>query len=99
MERRNFLKTALTLGSAAFASAKALVAQQTGDHMADMPNMYMNGSRTRHQSRFSLPVLVESPDVAQLQWRMDGNVKEFHLVAEPVKQELVPGKVANILTR
>jgi len=23
---------------------------------------------------------------------MDGNVKEFHLIAEPVKQEIVPGE-------
>jgi hypothetical protein len=27
---------------------------------------------------------------------MDGGVKEFHLIAEPVKQELVPGKVVDL---
>lgn len=40
-----------------------------------------------------LIVSVETADVPQLQWRMDGSVKEFHLIAEPVKQEIVPGRV------
>jgi manganese oxidase len=31
-----------------------------------------------------------------LPWRMNNNVKEFHLVAEPVKREIAPGMVANL---
>ncbi|WP_089418307.1 multicopper oxidase family protein [Vitreoscilla filiformis] len=31
-----------------------------------------------------------------LPWRMNQGVKEFHLVAEPVKRELAPGMVANL---
>ena len=31
-----------------------------------------------------------------LPWRMNGNVKEFHLVAEPVVRELAPGMKANL---
>lgn len=31
-----------------------------------------------------------------LPWRMNNNVKEFHLVAEPVVRELAPGMVANL---
>ena len=31
-----------------------------------------------------------------LPWRMSGNVKEFHLVAEPVLRELAPGMKANL---
>jgi hypothetical protein len=27
---------------------------------------------------------------------MDGNIKEFHLIAEPVKQEILPGKVVDL---
>ena len=41
-------------------------------------------------------VSVETPDVTQLPWRMAGGVKEFHLIAEPVKQELMPGKIVNL---
>lgn len=31
-----------------------------------------------------------------LPWRMRGGVKEFHLVAEPVKREIAPGMTANL---
>ncbi|MCB1335880.1 MAG: multicopper oxidase domain-containing protein, partial [Roseivivax sp.] len=31
-----------------------------------------------------------------LPWRMNGNVKEFHLVAEPVERELAEGTVARL---
>ena len=31
-----------------------------------------------------------------LPWRMNNNVKEFHLVAEPVKREIAPGMFANL---
>ena len=41
-------------------------------------------------------VSVETPDIPQLSWRIDSGVKEFHLIAEPVKQELIPGKVVNL---
>jgi hypothetical protein len=41
-------------------------------------------------------VLVETPDIPQLSWRMDGNIKEFHLIAEPVKQEIFPGRVVDL---
>jgi len=29
-------------------------------------------------------------------WRMNGNWKEFHLVAEPVRREMAPGMIANL---
>src|SRR5437870_6453433 len=93
--RRNFVKAAFTFGTAVFASAKALAAQHTGHDKAAEHNMHV-ATDARHKARVAQPVLVESPDVPPLPWRMDGNVKEFHLVAEPVKQELVPGKVANL---
>ena len=96
MERRNFLKTAFTFGGAAFASGKALAAQPTGRDTAAEHAMHTLSGDSRHKSRFPQPVPVESPDIAQLPYRLDGSIKEFHLVAEPVKQELVPGKVANL---
>jgi len=93
--RRNFVKAALTFGTAAFASVKALAAQRPG-HDKAAEHMHMATDSARHKPGISQPVLVESPDVAQLPWRMDGDVKEFHLIAEPVKQQLVPGKIANL---
>jgi FtsP/CotA-like multicopper oxidase with cupredoxin domain len=38
---------------------------------------------------------VVTPNGATLPWKMVNGVKEFHLVAEPVKRELAPGMVIN----
>lgn len=42
------------------------------------------------------PVPVQTPDVKDLPFTLDNGVKVFHLVAEPVKQELVPGKIVDL---
>ncbi len=34
---------------------------------------------------------VETPDLPKLPWRMESGVKVFHLVAEVVKREFLPG--------
>jgi FtsP/CotA-like multicopper oxidase with cupredoxin domain len=39
---------------------------------------------------------VATPDVPDLAFEMDGGVKVFHLVAEPVRQEIFPGKILNL---
>jgi FtsP/CotA-like multicopper oxidase with cupredoxin domain len=42
------------------------------------------------------PVLVETPDLpANLPWKMVKGAKEFHLTAQPVKRELLPGNFMN----
>jgi len=61
----------------------------------DMPGMNRKGKKGSIQDHGS-PVLVETPDVPNLPFRMDGNVKEFHLIAEPVKQEIVPGRIVDL---
>jgi FtsP/CotA-like multicopper oxidase with cupredoxin domain len=42
------------------------------------------------------PVPVETPDVPNLPHKLDNGVKVFHLVAEPVRRELVPGRVMDV---
>ena len=37
-------------------------------------------------------VLVDTPDLPKLPYQVVGGVKEFHLMAEPVKTEFLPGK-------
>lgn len=44
----------------------------------------------------SAPVPVVTPDVADLPFTTDNGVKEFHLVAEPVKQTIVPGRTFDL---
>jgi FtsP/CotA-like multicopper oxidase with cupredoxin domain len=42
------------------------------------------------------PVLVVTPDIPKLPYSLDGEVKEFHLVAGPAKRELVPGRTIDV---
>jgi manganese oxidase len=89
--RRDFFRNTLGL-SAIFAAAPRLFAapHESGTDM-DMKHM------SHATERSSGPVVsVETPDVPQLPWRMDGSIKEFHLIAEPVKQEIVPGRVIDL---
>lgn len=42
-----------------------------------------------HAKQAYTPVIT--PNVGSLQWTMDGDVKVFHLVAEPIRREFAPG--------
>lgn len=42
------------------------------------------------------PVRVQTPDLPDLPFTLDNGVKVFHLVAEPVKQQLVPGRTVDL---
>src|SRR4029077_18889541 len=86
--RRDFFRNTLGL-SAIFAAAPRLFAVPHEGGM-DMDTKRMNHASERGSG---LMVRVETPDVPQLSWRMDEGIKEFHLIAEPVKQEIVPGRV------
>lgn len=90
--RRDFLRNTLGLGAGLAAAPRLFAAKQKST--ASM-NMQMD-HRKRGTERVSRTVSVETPDVPQLPWRMVGGAKELHLVAEPVKQELIPGKVVNL---
>src|SRR5260221_1037124 len=91
--RRGFLQN-LVAGAGIFASAKVLSAQEM-QMPGDMPSMKIKAKKETAHDQGS-PVLAETPDVPNLPWRMDGNVKEFHLIAEPVKQEIVPGRIVDL---
>jgi manganese oxidase len=90
--RRGFLRNVLA-GAGAMVSAKMMSAQQP--YMSQMRGMQMKVMKESKRQR-AAPVLVETPDVDQLPWRMDGNVKEFHLIAEPVKQQIFPGRIVDL---
>jgi hypothetical protein len=63
--------------------------------MQGMQMRTRNGKAAPRQGR-AAAVAVQTPDVPDLPFRLDGNVKEFHLIAEPVKQEIVPGRVVDL---
>ena len=92
--RRGFLQNVLA-GAGIFASSKVLSAQEAS-MSPGMEGMKMKPTRENRGPGHGTPVLVETPDVPDLPFRWDGNVKEFHLIAEPVKQEIVPGRVVDL---
>lgn len=91
LNRRQFLQMA-TAGVALSAVSKTALAGIPEPIMMDdaatqpllMPNTGRPYQPVATLNGWSLP------------WRMKNNVKEFHLVAEPVKREIAPGMVANL---
>ena len=57
---------------------------------------FFSAAGSVHAARPSLPYTpVVTPNGSTLPWKMEGGVKVFHLVAEPVKREFAPGMVIN----
>jgi hypothetical protein len=83
--RRAFLHRVLA-GTGLLASANVLSAEEVSRRARGAPARKPRGA----------PIAVQTPDVPDLPFRMDGGVKEFHLIAEPVKQEIVPGRVIDL---
>ncbi len=94
--RRGFLQNFLA-GAGLFASAKVLPAQEINMSQAVSGTpLKRNRKRETSEHAHGLPVPVQTPDAPNLPFRMDGNVKEFHLIAEPVKHEIVPGRIVDL---
>src|SRR5437667_5830578 len=87
--RRDFLRNTFGLGAGLAATPRLFAAPQANGPGMDMNHMSHGAQRNNRI------VSVESPDVPQLPWRLDGNVKEFHLVSESVKYEIFPGRVVD----
>jgi manganese oxidase len=94
--RRTFLKRAFGIGAGLFAAPKFAA----GAHRNATSVAWDEHSGRDHLHREEPPLPVQTPDVADLPFRMDngnGNgVKEFHLIAEPVKREILPGRTLNL---
>src|SRR5450432_1242416 len=53
-------------------------------------------SGTQPTGATSIPAPVSTPDIPDLPFTIDRGVKAFHLVAEPVKQMVVPGRAFDL---
>jgi FtsP/CotA-like multicopper oxidase with cupredoxin domain len=94
--RRNFLQGAALLGAGVITNRSIANAQeQTEQEKMQMPPGPKTDGRPRLSPQGGFPPVV-TPDVPDLPFEMDNGVKVFHLTAEPVKQELIPGQVANL---
>ncbi len=82
--RRNFLQSAALVTAGALANARPA---QSAPPFKETPNR--NPANPKY-----LP--VQTPDVPNLPHELDHGVKVFHLVAEPVQQEIFPGKILNL---
>jgi manganese oxidase len=107
--RRGFLRNAALLGSGLFTAGSVAARQQDHQKMPCMPGMPMpgcpdtsrehsaaqkTGNQQLAQPGIVLPVVI--PDLRDLPFELDNGVKVFHLVAEPVRQEIVPGRTVNL---
>jgi FtsP/CotA-like multicopper oxidase with cupredoxin domain len=90
--RRRFLGGLLATTGAA-AAARTATAQHV--HPAPAPSTPRQAPATRGAARMLPPpagiVPVDTPDLPRLPWRMVDGVKEFRLVAAPVRTEFLPG--------
>jgi FtsP/CotA-like multicopper oxidase with cupredoxin domain len=97
--RRNFLRGGMFL-TAGLLSGRVLAGQQQHEHHAGMP---MPGKRVAEpvpsgpaQPLGAGVLPIETPDLPKLRWEMENGVKVFHLVAEPVQREFLPGRSADV---
>jgi manganese oxidase len=88
--RRSFLQRALALSAGAF-SFRGLAAAESSQAVG--PSSRTSHTETDQRHAAGPPVPVTTPDIPKLPYTLDGGVKVFHLMAEPVKRELMPGRV------
>lgn len=69
----------------------------TGSHVHENPqhagNFFVNQREAQEPliNKTPLPRAVITPNVGSLPWTMEGDVKVFHLIAEPICREFAPG--------
>ena len=107
-DRRNFFRRLGSMGAGLMVGQKALATQL--DHPAQheahshptqgsspsQPPMKGAGSLPGSVPTPEHPLLIEAPDLPKLPWKMVDGAKEFHLIAEPVRVEFVPGRVIDV---
>ncbi len=105
--RRNFFAKVTSLSATLFAGRTLAIAQQPVPAHAGMSHSDMQHPapvaptakarvepRERsHAADADVPVPVTTLDVSDLPFTLDGGVKVFNLIAEPVKQVIVPGSM------
>jgi hypothetical protein len=98
--RRSFLQRALGL-SAGFVAGPALFADEATHRGPDsgsarpILDLARSGTSTaRNNSARNVP--VSTPDIRDLPFTLENGVKVFHLIAEPVKQSILPNKTLDL---
>ncbi len=90
--RRNFFRNAALMGTGLLGWAESLRAQARSIASSGEPQKNKRSGTNRNGP----PVPMITPDVGDLPFEMDGNVKVFRLIAEPVKRTIVPWKTLDV---
>jgi manganese oxidase len=85
--RRDFLKKFAFSTAGAFAVTKALNAQTQQAHPVEHQH---NATEAPTKPQGYLP--IETPDLQKMPWTMENGIKVFHISADVVKTEFIPGK-------
>src|SRR6185295_18613034 len=100
--RRDFFRRIGSLSAGLVVGQKAM-AQEKSHEMQQMKQMQPSQAQPAKKTvkiQTEAPkgqyVPVETPDVPTLPWKIVNGLKEFHLVAEPVRTEFVPGKIVDV---
>jgi FtsP/CotA-like multicopper oxidase with cupredoxin domain len=97
--RKTFLQGAAIFG-AGMLGTRAVAAEKDGQNehgkMRMPPGMNMDHDKMQMHKDATPFLPVVTPDLPDLPFEIDNGVKVFHLVAEPVKHEIIPGKVVNL---
>lgn len=91
--RRDFLRGGAFVAAGLFSGRALARTAQHRQHMHQMPGQSVSDPM-KTLGASVLP--VDTPDLPKLPWHMDNGVKVFHLVAEVVKREFLPGKAFDV---
>jgi FtsP/CotA-like multicopper oxidase with cupredoxin domain len=100
--RRSFFKSIFgagaTLGTMADAANRESIPSDVNPYST--PSLYPYSTLTRSVARQGprgpASVLVQTPDLPNLPYTVDNGVKVFHLIAEPVKQKILPNRTIDV---
>ena len=92
--RRTFIQTLASLGAGVLAARKAEGAQHE-QHLQHDKKHKAEGKAPSLNSKPGI-IAVETPDVPKLPYQIENGVKVFHLVAEPVRRNLLPFKAMDV---
>jgi FtsP/CotA-like multicopper oxidase with cupredoxin domain len=93
--RRSFLHRALGLGAGLFAAPSLFADEATHRGPASgSARPILDAARAGSGPSRNIP--VTTPDVADLPFTLENGTKVFHLIAEPVKQSILPGKTLDL---
>src|SRR5262245_52261084 len=96
-DRRNFLGWISSIGTGIFVGRTPVSAQH--EQHAPTSKTAADAAKTtdahQHETISGTPVPVETPDVPRLPFQLVDGVKEFHLTAEVVRTEFLPGRIVD----